>query len=223
MSLLALVPHLLLIVPVGFLIGVLIALPLGPTNLLALQRAVERGFFGGMAAGLGVMIGDGLIALAAAMGVNALSGAVRQYRAAIQIVGGLALIGAGAKLYFSKPIFTSVHEAERATLKDYIWDIPKLFFLTISNPGAVLSLIVIFGGVSSFVEVETYLDVLTMVASILGGSFCYWLVVSRLISGIRHGIDEKRMARINQVAGLVLACFGGLLIGEMVVKRLRFW
>lgn len=223
MSLLAQIPHLLLIVPVGFLIGVLIALPLGPTNLLALQRAVERGFFGGLAAGIGVMLGDGLIALAAAMGVNALSGAVRQYRTVIQIVGGLALIGAGAKLYFSHPSFASVHEAERATLKDYIWDIPKLFFLTISNPGAVLSLIVIFGGVSSFVEVETYLDALTMVAAIMGGSFCYWLVVSRLITSIRHGIDEAAMARINQIAGLVLAGFGGLLIGEMVVKRLRFW
>ena len=60
-----------LIVPIGFLVGVLLALPIGPVNLLGLQRAVERGFFGGMAAGLGIMLGDGLIALCAAMGVNA--------------------------------------------------------------------------------------------------------------------------------------------------------
>ncbi len=220
---LSLVPHFLLIAPVGFVIGVLIALPLGPTNLLALQRAVERGFFGGMAAGLGVMIGDGLIALAAAMGVNALSGAIRQYRTAIQIVGGLALIAAGAKLYFTKPIFASAHDVERATLWDYVWDIPKLFFLTITNPGAVLFLVAIFGGVSSFVEIDTYFDALTMVASIIGGSFCYWLVVSRLISSIRLGLDEKRMAQINQAAGMILAGFGGLLIGEMIVKRFRFW
>lgn len=219
----SLVPHLLLIVPVGFVIGVLIALPLGPTNLFALQRAVERGFFGGLAAGIGVMLGDGLIALGAAMGVNAISGAIRQYRSAIQIVGGLALIAAGAKLYLTKPSFASAHEDASATLWDYVWDIPKLFFLTITNPGAVLFLVAIFGGVSSFVEVETHLDVLTMVASIVGGSFCYWLVVSRLISSIRLGLDEQGMARINQIAGLVLAGFGALLIGEMVVKRSRFW
>lgn len=217
------VPHLLLIVPVGFLIGVLIALPFGPTNVLALQRAVERGFFGGLAAGLGIMLGDGLIATAAAFGVNALSGAIREYRTAIQIIGGLALIGAGAKMYLTKPHFTPVHEAERATLADYVWDIPQLFLLTITNPGAVLALIAIFGGVSSFVEVETYLDAVLIVAAILGGSFTYWLVVSKLISGIRLSIDEKRMARINQIAGLVLIGFGGLLIGEMIVKRLRFW
>ncbi len=212
-----------LIVPIGMLIGVLIALPFGPTNLLGLQRAVERGFFGGIAAGLGIMIGDGLIALGAALGVNAISGAIKTYRTAIQIIGGLTLIGAGAKLFFTKPSFASVHDAARATLKDYVWDIPKLCFLTLTNPGAVLSLVAIFGGVSSFVEVESYVDAVTMVAAIMGGSFCYWVVVSRLISGIRHTLDEARMARINKIAGLVLIGFGGLLIGEMVVKRLRFW
>jgi threonine/homoserine/homoserine lactone efflux protein len=212
-----------LIIPVGFVIGVLIALPIGPTNLLALQRAVERGFFGGLAAGLGITIGDGLIALAAAVGVNAISGAVKEYRTAIQILGGLALMGAGAKLYLTVPRFATSSEAERATLGDYVWDIPQLFFLTITNPGAVLGLIAIFGGVSSFVEVDSYVDVVTMVGAIMGGSFCYWLVVSRLISGIRHTLDEVWMARINKIAGLVLIGFGGLLIAEMVLKRLRLW
>lgn len=212
-----------LILPVGFLIGLLIALPFGPTNLLGLQRAVERGFFGGMAAGLGIMLGDGLIALAASLGVNAVSGAIKQYRTAIQILGGLALVVAGAQLYLAKPTFTSVHEAERATLADYAWDIPQLFLLTITNPTAVLGLVAIFGGVSSFVEVDSHIDALTMVAAIMGGSFCYWLLASRLISSIRHTLDEARMTRINQIAGIVLICFGGLLIGEMALKRLRFF
>lgn len=215
----ALVPN-LLIVPVGFLIGVLVALPFGPTNVLGLQRAIERGFFGGLAAGLGIMIGDGLIALGAALGVNAISGAIKQYRTAIQVIGGLALVSAGAKLYWTKPSFASAHDAERATLGDYVWDIPQFFLLTITNPAAVLSLTAIFGGISSFVEVDSYIDVVTMVAAIVGGSFTYWVVVSRLISSIRLGLDAARMARINQIAGLFLISFGGLLIGEMVLKRL---
>lgn len=218
----AYVPNVLLIAPVGFLIGVLVALPFGPINLLGLQRAVERGFFGGMAAGIGIMLGDGLIALAAAIGVNAVSGAIKEYRTAIQIIGGLALIGAGLKLYFTKPTFASDHDASTATLVDYIWDIPQLCLLTITNPGAVLGLIAIFGGVSSFVEVASYFDAFAMVAAVMGGSFTYWLIVSRLISSIRLGIDEARMARINQIAGLVLIGFGALLICEMWLKRLRF-
>ena len=38
-----------LIIPVGLIIGILISTPLGPVNLLCLQRAVERGFWGGLA------------------------------------------------------------------------------------------------------------------------------------------------------------------------------
>ncbi len=212
-----------LIIPVGFLIGVLIALPFGPTNVLGLQRAVERGFFGGIAAGLGIMLGDGLIALGAALGVNAISGAIKQYRTAIQIVGGLALMIAGAKLYLSRPSFTSVAEAERATLGDYIWDIPQLFFLTVTNPVAVIGLVAIFGGVSSFVEVDSYIDAFTMVSAIMGGSFTYWLIVSRLINGIRHTLTEERMVQLNKLAGIILIGFGCLLIGEMVTKRLHLW
>ena len=211
-----------LIVPIGLFVGVLLALPIGPVNLLGLQRAVERGFFGGMAAGLGIMLGDGVIALGAALGVNAISGAIRNYRTFIQIIGGLALIFAGAKLYLTRPDFTSVQDAADATLLDYVWDIPQTFLLTITNPGAVLGLIAIFGGVSSFVEIEGYIDALLMVAAIMGGSFAYWLVVSRLISGIRHTLDEERMAKLSKIAGLVLVGFGCLLIGEMVIKRPAF-
>ena len=58
-----------LIVPVGVIIGILVSAPVGPVNVLCIQRAIERGFWGGIAAGLGAMLGDGLIALCAALGV----------------------------------------------------------------------------------------------------------------------------------------------------------
>ena len=211
------------IIPVGVIMGVLLAMPFGPVNLLGIQRAVERGFFGGMAAGLGIMAGDGLIALGAALGVNAVSGAVREYRTAIQIVGGIALLGFGIKLYLARPAIVTDALAEKASIWDYIWEIPQMFFLTITNPGALVGLIAIFGGVSSFVEVDSYIDAFTMVAAIMSGSFVYWFVVSQFIATIRHRLDVVRLGQINRIAGLVLIGFGGVLIGEMVLKRLRVW
>ena len=218
------IPNLFLIVPVGVVMGILLALPLGPVNLLGLQRAVERGFFGGMAAGLGIVLGDGLIALVTSLGVNAITGAIRDYRMLIQILGGLALLVAGIKLYFTPFVISADLPAEKATLWEYVWDIPQMFFLTITNPSAVLSLVAIFGGVSSFVEIESHLDALTMVAAIMGGSFLYWFAVSERISKVRHRLDRVRLGNVNRIAGLVLIAFGGVLIGEMLFKRLRlFW
>jgi threonine/homoserine/homoserine lactone efflux protein len=212
-----------LIIPLGVVMGVLLALPFGPMNVLGLQRAVERGYFGGLAVGLGVLLGDGLIALGASLGVNAISGAIRQYRTVIQIVGGLAVMVAGAKLYFETPQFATAVDAARATLFDFVWDIPKAFFLTITNPTAVLGLVAMFGGVSTFVEVSSTIDALTLTASIMGGSFCYWVVVSKLISRVRGELDAGWLGRMNRIAGLVLLAFGAVMIAEMALKQLAHW
>jgi threonine/homoserine/homoserine lactone efflux protein len=217
------IPNAFFIVPVGVIAGLLLALPFGPINLLGLQRAVEGGFFGGMAAGIGIMLGDGLIALFAAFGVSAVTGALSDYRAAIQLLGGLALLGAGVKLYFvPKSIATHV-EIAKASLRDYAWDIPAMFVLTVTNPAAVLGLLAIYAGVSTFVEVETVFDALIMVASIMGGSFLYWFVVSERIALVRHRLDEVQLGRINALAGLILIGFGVLLVAEVVLRWLVLW
>ncbi|MGD9785911.1 MAG: LysE family translocator [Hyphomicrobiaceae bacterium] len=209
-----------LIIPVGMAIGVLVAAPVGPVNVLCIQRAIERGFWGGVAAGLGAVLGDGLIALFAALGVGAISSTVSDYRTAIQIVGGLALALFGLKLYLTKPRLDMLHpsHAENASLKDFAWDIPQTFFLTITNPGAVLGLFAIFGGVSTFVEVKSYVDALTMVAAIMGGSLAWWIGLSHLIGRIRHKLTGERLGLVNRIAGFLLIVFGGVLVAEMIFK-----
>jgi threonine/homoserine/homoserine lactone efflux protein len=217
-----LIPN-LLIIPVGIIIGVLVAAPVGPVNVLCIQRAIERGFWGGIAAGLGAVLGDGLIALSAALGVGAISGAIEYHRSSIQVVGGLALLAFGAKLYLSPPRLETLNPdvEQRATLRDYAWDIPQTFFLTITNPGAVLGLFAIFGGVSTFVEVHSYIDALTMVASIMGGSLMWWIGLANLIGRVRHRLDPGLLAQMNRVAGILLMGFGVLLVGEIVFSLLR--
>jgi threonine/homoserine/homoserine lactone efflux protein len=213
-----------LIIPIGLLVGILIAAPVGPVNVLCIQRAIERGFWGGIAAGIGSVTGDGLIALCAGLGVGTVSGAVQTHRAIIQLIGGLALIAFGMRLYFSAPGLQMISEAEASTarLRDFAWDIPQTFFLTITNPGAVLGLFAVFGGVSTFVEVHSTIDVLLMVAAIVGGSMLWWITLSNFIGRYRHQIDVRRLHTINRIAGLLLAIFGAVLIAEVIWKAGRF-
>lgn len=211
-----------LIIPVGVIIGILVSAPVGPVNVLCIQRAIERGFWGGIAAGLGAMLGDGLIALCAALGVGAISGAVQYHRMTIQVLGGLVLIAFGLQLSLAAPrvMPLATEEGHRETLRDFVWDIPQTFILTITNPGAVLGLFAIFGGVSTFVEVEGYVDALTIVAAVMGGSFLWWFSLSNLIGRFRHLLNERRLRLINQVTGLLLLGFGVLLVGEVGLKWL---
>lgn len=213
-----------LIIPVGIFIGILVAAPVGPVNVLCIQRAIERGFWGGIAAGLGAVFGDGLIALCAALGVGAISGAVEHHRMTIQLLGGLVLIAFGLRLYLAAPRFVPVASGEgRAeTLRDFIWDVPQTFVLTITNPGAVLGLFAIFGAVSTFVEVSSYVDALTIVAAVMGGSLAWWVGLSHLIGRFRHRLNPDRLQIINRIAGFLLLGFGALLVGEAILKWLKF-
>jgi threonine/homoserine/homoserine lactone efflux protein len=212
-----------LVIPVGMLIGIVVAAPVGPVNVLCIQRAIARGFWGGLAAGIGAMLGDGLIALSAALGVGAISGAVTTHRAVIQVIGGLALIAFGVRLYNSPPPadLGAGANGSAGTLFDYAWDIPKTFFLTITNPGAVLGLFAIFGGVSTYVEVKSRADALVMVASVMAGSLGWWLWLSSVIGRMRHKLKPAWLALINTRAGLLLIGFGLLLIGEIVWHAVR--
>ena len=140
------------------------------------------------------------------------------------MIGGLALIAFGLKLFYTTPriSMTPAGEQEGTTLRDFAWDIPQTFFLTITNPGAVLGLFAIFGGVSTFVEVESTIDVLLMVAAIMTGSLLWWIGLSNLISRYRHLIDAERLRAINRIAGILLSGIGGLMLFEVFLKGGRF-
>ncbi len=211
-----------LVIPVGMVIGLLVAAPVGPVNVLCIQRSISRGMWGGIAAGLGAVIGDGLVALMAAMGVSAISGLVTHYRTVIQLIGGLVLLAFGVRLYTTAPRLESKDlevNGRGATLAAYGMDVLRAFLFTITNPGAVLGLFAIFGGVSSFVEVTGPVEALLMVAAVMAGSLLWWVSLASIVGRFRSRITEERLALINRLAGILLVAMSCLLIGEIALKQ----
>jgi threonine/homoserine/homoserine lactone efflux protein len=193
----------------GIGVGLLVAAPIGPVNVLCIQRAVTNGFWGGLAAGIGAMLGDGLLAAIAAFSVTAISDVLIAYSGLIQLVGGVLL--------FAPPMLIAPGQ------KSHLWDhwgiIPQTFFLTISNPGAILGMLALIGGLGSLIGgLDTYLEALLLVVSVMGGSLLWWLGLSELIATIRHRLTESRLRLINRIAGTLLIAFGVvLLVNELVL------
>ena len=193
-------------------IGLLVAAPIGPANVLVIQRAVSRGFWGGLAAGLGAVVGDGLLAAIAAFSVTAISEAMRAYAGWIQLIGGLLLVGFGLALLFARPALT-IPLGQKSHLLEHAGIIPQTFFLTVTNPGAILGMAAMIGGLGSLIGgLNTYLEALLLVAAVMGGSLLWWLGLSELIATIRHKLTEGRLKLINRIAGAVLIAFGLILL-----------
>jgi threonine/homoserine/homoserine lactone efflux protein len=203
----------------GIGIGVLVAAPIGPVNVLCIQRAVTKGFWGGVAAGLGAVLGDGLLAAIAAFSMTAISDVMIAYSGTIQLIGGLLLVVFGIGLLLARPMLVIV-PGQKSHLWDHWGIIPQTFFLAISNPGAILGMLALVGGLGSLMGgLDTYLEALLLVASIMGGSLLWWLGLSELIATIRHRLTEGRLKLINRVAGSILIAFGAVLLLSELVRR----
>ena len=58
------------------------------------------------------------------------------------------------------------------------------------------------GGLGSLIGgLDTYLEALLLVVSVMGGSLLWWLGLSELIATIRHRLTEGRLKLINRIAG----------------------
>jgi threonine/homoserine/homoserine lactone efflux protein len=198
----------------GIGIGLLMAAPIGPVNVLVIQRAAARGFWGGLAAGIGAVLGDGTLAAIAAFSVTAISEVMMAYSGLIQFVGGFLLVAFGIGLLLAKPKF-AIPATGRFELWEHTGIIPQTFFLTVTNPGAILGMAAMIGGLGSLIGgLDTYLEALLLVVSVMGGSLLWWLGLSELIATIRHKLTESRLKLIDRIAGIVLLAFGAILFGE---------
>jgi threonine/homoserine/homoserine lactone efflux protein len=203
----------------GIGIGLLVSAPIGPVNVLVIQRAVSGGFWAGLAAGLGAVIGDGLLAAIAAFSVTAISDAMSAYSGWIKLIGGVLLVGFGLTLLVTRPAL-AIPVGQKSHLLEHTGIIPQTFFLTVTNPGAVLGMAAMIGGLGSLIGgLNTYFEALLLVAAVMGGSLLWWLGLSELIATIRHKLTEGRLKLINRIAGAVLIAFGLiLLLGGYVLR-----
>lgn len=200
----------------GCVIGVVIAAPVGPVNIMCIQRTLERGFWGGLAAGLGAVAGDGLIAAFAAVSMTATAALIKAYKPMIQLVGGLILIAFGIKLFLTRPRGSA---PLARGIRHHAAAIPQTFLLTVSNPGAVLGTAAIFGGLGSLVGgIHDYWDAAFIVAGVMCGSLAWWATLSRIVASIHHRLDGATLQLINRVAGVVLAGFGAGLLARYLAR-----
>ncbi|ODR94958.1 hypothetical protein AUC70_04060 [Methyloceanibacter stevinii] len=205
----------------GLGIGLLMAAPIGPVNVLVIQRAVANGFWGGLAAGIGAVLGDGLLAAAGAFSIAAISDVILAYGDTIQLIGGVLLVAFGVALLVTRPVMTTPPH-ERSHILEHMGIIPQTFILTVTNPGAVLGMAAMIGGLGSLIGgLNTNLEALILVAAVMGGSLLWWLGLSELIATIRHKLTDNRLKLINRIAGLVLLGFGVALIVEIGVRYFR--
>jgi len=203
---------------IGFGVGLIVSAPVGPVNILSIHCTLQRGFLAGVAAGLGAVLADGVLALLAASGVTYISGLMTRYRTNIQLIGGLVVLLFGVRLLLSRPHDQGDGGSRR---EPDGWIIPKTFVLTMTNPGAVLAMFALVGSATSAAGlIQGARAVGVFVAAVMVGGLIWWLSLASVVARVAHRIDDRRLRLINRIAGFVLVVFGGYLLVEVVARSL---
>ncbi|WP_333824681.1 LysE family translocator [Pinisolibacter sp.] len=203
----------LLITGIG--VGIVFSAPVGPVNILCVQRAFRGGFFSGLAAGLGAATADTFFAAIAAYGVTAVSGFVEGHSDWLQAIGGLFLVIFGLRIANAHPHLDENAPEPASLLSTTI----ATFGMTITNPATVLGFLALFGSLGDLApRPGDWLGAGFFVLGVAAGASGWWFFVSAVVAMLRDRMTDDTLFRVNRLAGGLLVLFGVAMVGRLLIR-----
>ena len=188
----------------GILVGVAIAVPVGPIGVLCVRRTILRGPVSGLISGLGAAIADTLFGCIAALGLTEVSDTLIEHQAWLKLAGGAFLCAIGLRSFTTDPKPPSQSAADRNLFGDFM----STFLLTLTNPVTILALAAIFAALGVVDEELDWAHTMTLVGGVFAGSSSWWLLLAGITLPIRGRLDPNHLEWVSRVAGVLLLASG---------------
>ncbi|WP_353139566.1 LysE family transporter [Limnohabitans sp.] len=188
----------------AFVVAIIVFLAIpGPGNLALLTATGKGGIRAGMAATLGVIVGDQVLLWLAVAGLSAVLINYPSLYSSLKWVGAAYLMGLGYSLFNAKPGDAPVLEMKS---EQYI---RQGLLITVLNPKAIVFYMAFF---PLFVDPKIHQGLITfavMAATIAALTLAYGLVVVLLAHHLAERVRANPLATtmLNKVAGALLMGF----------------
>jgi threonine/homoserine/homoserine lactone efflux protein len=190
----------------GIAIGFLMAVPVGPINLLCLRRSLTEGRRVGFVSGLGAAAADTTYGAIAAVGLATVTSFLLDHHLGLQLFAGLFLVGLGLHTMWTRPpprsqaVTVHVRRLRDAFVSTYVF--------TLANP----MLIIVFTGVFARLGLGwgpgQTLDALELIGGVFLGSTLWWLTLTMLAGTFGRHLNDGILHWVNMIAGGVIAAIG---------------
>lgn len=205
----------------GLIIGLAIAVPVGPISILCINRALVKGFWSGFVSGVGSAVADSVYAYIGIFGITFISSILVNQQLWLRLIGGLFLCYLGVKTFLNK---TTVQLSKTTSLhlvsdweKDLTEDFLSTFFLAMTNPMTFLPFAAIF--VSSLSEnvspdeVDKWVFVLgVFISAAIWGS-----LLSSIASWLRIRFNFHSLRWVNRVSGVTIIAFAWYILWNLSI------
>jgi len=202
----------------GIVVGIVIAVPVGPVGVMCVRRTILEGKLSGFASGLGAATADAVFGIIAGFGLTAVSDWLIDYQQWLRVVGGCYLLYIGGSAFAAEPPreLESGNDPE-GLLRDFF----STFVLAVTNPITVLAFLGIFAAIGLGGTQATFGHAAILVLGVWIGSLLWWLMLSFGVGYFRHSIEPRHFAWISRGSGAILFLSGAALITTLIVNYLR--
>ncbi len=208
------VPATLLFLIKGIVVGMVIAVPVGPVGVLCVRRTFFEGALFGILSGLGAAVADVIFGIVAGLGLTVVRDWLLGYQEPLGALGGLYLIFIGGRALLKR----GRDEPQPITGEKLAAAFASTFALTITNPITILAFAAIFAKVGFEREGVGLVEIWVMVGGVFVGSLLWWLGLSFGIAALRRFAHMTHIAWVNRVSGTVLTLSGAGLLVSVVLN-----
>lgn len=188
----------------GFIIGLSIAVPVGPIGVLCIRRTLAEGRLRGLVTGLGAATGDASYGGVAAFGLYVVSSFLIGQQTWLRLIGGAFLIYLGAQTFRSRPPEKAAEAKGGGLLTNYF----STLLLTVTNPLTILMFTAVFAGFGVAMTGFDQASIVTL--GVFLGSASWWVVLTLVVGLLRGRFDARWMRIVNMGSGLIITGFGCL-------------
>ncbi len=188
----------------GLIIGLSIAVPVGPIGILCIRRTLAQGRMNGVLSGLGAATADALYGAIAGFGLTFLSNFLIGQRIGLHLIGGGLLCILGVKTFLSKPAEPGTSVEGASLWNAYL----STFFLTLTNPMTILFFAAVFAGLGVVGASDHYVSAGILVLGVFIGSAMWWVILSGFTGLLQRLFHVKGLQWLNRISGLIIIGFG---------------
>jgi threonine/homoserine/homoserine lactone efflux protein len=198
----------------GIIVGLMIAMPVGPVNILCIHRTIQAGWRSGVISGLGAAAADMLYGGVAGFSITLVIQFLVREQFWIRLFGGILLVVIGISYFFKRPEPLNARKQDRGSAYS---DMRSTFLLTLTNPTTVLSFLALLAALGMGDQRQWWLTVF-LVGGIFCGSMVWWIVLGSIVNYFRDRFSDRILLLMNRFAGLAIGGFG---IAAFVLCRTR--
>ncbi|HEX3001114.1 MAG TPA: LysE family transporter [Methanoregula sp.] len=202
----------------GIIVGLILAVPVGPLSLICIQRTLSCGKLHGILSGFGITLADSVYAVIAFLGLAAISGFILSFEVPLRIFAGLVLIVVGARIIG----FVPDRRQDRTGRERYSTAFFSMLALALANPMTLVFLMVTLPGYGFAFGGTSLVSAGWFVLGFITGSALWWVILCGAVGSFRARLTEKNLTLINHASGIFIAGIGAVMILAPVLALAGF-